>query len=938
MNCNKEQLNITRGSDINLNVTLIHDEEVINPLLIEGLEVNLISGLGRKIPLASTQAADYIVVSIPWSDVQRVSVYSLEVKGSINGLAWAAIGKGLIRYTNSTEAGADSVTVEADAYDVTMEVGYHYSDSPIARVEATIDDQVGTPSVDVSYERRVLVLDFHNLKGNGIADIEVEESIEDGGENVVTETFDDGTTKEFIVRNGHRGNGIASSSEDMSHEDGGVNAFTFTDDDGGVHVLHTRNGKTGAQGDSVLVGQGDLPLAHTLGQDNTKAMSQKGVTDAVGVISDELYHLNGDADIADEAEFTGTGRTLDNANKRHVAVKEGEKYAIVFSKLWEATAAGIGGSSYAFGAYHEASSTGTSESSPIAVWRPAQRPTSLRYEFTALKPYIYYFVRGNEGEEWSISIVHISRLEVMDGRIDELENEIESVENDLDGVRGDLDNLDDYVHEIIGDNILIKSLSFTGACATPGSTNSQNKYAELEVGKNYRLVFSNKTWSCENVKGSANAFFIYAVDTQTGSGGVEIVTWTRPSKLPDSLTYDFTATKPWLRATMRGDSGETLTVQVTEITEITQIKKDISELEDAVAELQEGISTSDDIIVLNGGQKYLSSIFQTLRKRKGVSGNASYGNMPFNLLYFSDLHGYPSNLDRLLEFRNAFSGYIDDVLHGGDSVRDKYSDLNVIADCEYGDRLLNVVGNHDVNDSSNVEGDSVDGILTKAKTFAKYIEPFREESGIVLHEDWETENYCFYYKDYSASKLRLVVLDCMHWETAQNDWLASVLAGAKTLGYAVICVDHFVPQKYFLGVRTCTFESLYRDYLANGFPGGQYLNSAATATVQNAINNGLEFVCWLFGHEHLDHFGYIRDYPQQYALSVDKSAPAGNGWERDAIRQSTGRSQDSFDIISVDTTLKVLTVMKVGNNMDKFLRQKNFMAFDYVNRIILSNS
>lgn len=40
-------------------------------------------------------------------------------------------------------------------------------------------------------------------------------------------------------------------------------------------------GPEGPQGDSVLVGQGDLPLAHVLGQDNTKAMSQKGVTDVV---------------------------------------------------------------------------------------------------------------------------------------------------------------------------------------------------------------------------------------------------------------------------------------------------------------------------------------------------------------------------------------------------------------------------------------------------------------------------------------------------------------------------------------------------------------------------------------------------------------------------------------------------------------------------------
>lgn len=37
----------------------------------------------------------------------------------------------------------------------------------------------------------------------------------------------------------------------------------------------------GPQGDSVIVGEGDLPMAHVLGNDNQKAMSQKGVSDEI---------------------------------------------------------------------------------------------------------------------------------------------------------------------------------------------------------------------------------------------------------------------------------------------------------------------------------------------------------------------------------------------------------------------------------------------------------------------------------------------------------------------------------------------------------------------------------------------------------------------------------------------------------------------------------
>lgn len=80
----------------------------------------------------------------------------------------------------------------------------------ITQVTASVDSNVGTPSVTPTWNNGTLDLAFHNVKG--------EQGIQ---------------------------------------------------------------GEKGAQGDSVLVGQGDLPLAHVLGYDATKAMSQKGVTEAM---------------------------------------------------------------------------------------------------------------------------------------------------------------------------------------------------------------------------------------------------------------------------------------------------------------------------------------------------------------------------------------------------------------------------------------------------------------------------------------------------------------------------------------------------------------------------------------------------------------------------------------------------------------------------------
>lgn len=303
---NRQQLNITVGSDVILNVTLVHEEEVLIPALIDNLEANLISGLGKRTALETGLGADYITIAIPWVEGRLAGCHSLEVKGSTNGLAWAAIGKGLIRYTNATEAGADSVTVEADAYDVTMEVGYHYSDSPIARVEATIDSQVGEPEVGIRYAARVLSLAFRNIKGNGIASI-IKETDNTGDEAVNTWriNLDNGQFALLSLQNGSRGNGIASITPvSISQEDGGVSSWSINETDGRSTLFYVRNGNTGPagpQGASAVfdpeTGNILATLHNTTGQDDANAMTQKAVTDELRNITDAVVKAKTTSDI-----------------------------------------------------------------------------------------------------------------------------------------------------------------------------------------------------------------------------------------------------------------------------------------------------------------------------------------------------------------------------------------------------------------------------------------------------------------------------------------------------------------------------------------------------------------------------------------------------------------------------------------------------------------
>ena len=61
----------------------------------------------------------------------------------------------------------------------------------------------------------------------------------------------------------------------------------FTYDDFTPEQLEELRGPQGPQGDSVLVGQGDLPLANTIGYANDKAITQKAVTDELVVTHEE---------------------------------------------------------------------------------------------------------------------------------------------------------------------------------------------------------------------------------------------------------------------------------------------------------------------------------------------------------------------------------------------------------------------------------------------------------------------------------------------------------------------------------------------------------------------------------------------------------------------------------------------------------------------------
>lgn len=284
-NNKQQQLNITCGSDVVLNDRLIFDGETFDTNLSVGIAANLVNSMGKRTPLGVEVEDDHLVIDIPWMSGRLPGCYGLEVTGSCNSKRWSTYADSLIKYTKATRPGVGDVTVESDYYDITQEVGYRFAEggnvddvlvnggsvvqnrkaqitipkkvselendsdfatqddveeSRISEVEATIDDNIGTPEVEATLDGHKLTLAFQNLLGDGI-------------ESIVQTT--------------------------TSEESGGVNVFTVTTVGGKVATFQVKNGE---KGDTVILGEGVVyTLYNSTGSNTDGAMTQKAVTDAI---------------------------------------------------------------------------------------------------------------------------------------------------------------------------------------------------------------------------------------------------------------------------------------------------------------------------------------------------------------------------------------------------------------------------------------------------------------------------------------------------------------------------------------------------------------------------------------------------------------------------------------------------------------------------------
>ena len=99
------------------------------------------------------------------------------------------------------------------------------------------------------------------------------------------------------------------------------------------------------------------------------------------------------------------------------------------------------------------------------------------------------------------------------------------------------------------------------------------------------------------------------------------------------------------------------------------------------------------------------------------------------------------------------------------------------------------------------------------------------------------------------------------------------------------------------------------------------------------VKAGGVFVCNFAGHLHIDLCGYTD------AGILNVAVPSGTTWDKnsDLKRVRGTKSMDCFNVVGIDVDLGLLKLVRVGANVDHYLRRKTALCYDYINKKVISN-
>ena len=326
--------------------------------------------------------------------------------------------------------------------------------------------------------------------------------------------------------------------------------------------------------------------------------------------------------------------------------------------------------------------------------------------------------------------------------------------------------------------------------------------------------------------------------------------------------------------------------------------------------------------ILNVNADKISQIQQTFVGRPTLTGST---DSVLSFVWFSDIHKAQKQWDRAVQLGNYYSTKFSFGIHTGDYVGSDQSSYETLY--QNGVKsvipLLNVVGNHDIyTDFAN---------RTQAsKSVTK---------GIVMPDtsDWgvtwgEGDDPMHYYKDFSSQKIRLVVLDDYYDTEAQTTWLATVLDGAKALGYHVLTAAHETSRPI-----TAWSDNTFCSKDAAALTANGRLNHSSSpydAVIKAFKDGGGVHIAHLCGHEHVDLMGKSANGVLNIVIGSQHGYYADAS---DAMRISDTVTDDLINVVGINVNLGIIKIVRVGVNTDHYLRSRNVLCYDYINDTTIDN-
>ena len=357
--------------------------------------------------------------------------------------------------------------------------------------------------------------------------------------------------------------------------------------------------------------------------------------------------------------------------------------------------------------------------------------------------------------------------------------------------------------------------------------------------------------------------------------------------------------------------------------------------------------------IMNRNKDVLDGIYAACKYNQPASSKQ------FCILLGGDIHGQSTQMASMIELLNSVDAFDAGIMLGDIASTNWTSsiDFYTTAIANATKPFLTVIGNHDAGYASSGTPSSPDNGYTNISDLcAKFITPTIQYADLASGE--YTSGNTYYYKDFSAKKIRLIVLNQYEYPADTNDgafvytrgyncysqaqitWLCNTLASVPS-DYGVIIALHSSPAKMICDRTSewvCATQSSAQygpddlmDHETDGWIIADIVNAwingtslsktygytpsgtwtSVTVSVDYTSRGAGEFITYIGGHWHKTLISNVYGHTDQMCFNVDTASPihAGNG---DVPRKTGTKSEDCVCALAVDRANKSVKLFYIG--------------------------